>query len=90
MAGPNLLNPDWLVDLSVRQQEDNVLIYLALREAFLSLPDKHLVVLGLLNNGFAQKEVASILGVSRTSVGTTKKAAMTMLLRAMREHIHEP
>jgi DNA-directed RNA polymerase specialized sigma24 family protein len=64
----------------VREQETQVIKMLELRRAFQALPNKHRVVIGLLIAGFTQQDIANILGVSRTSVGSIKKQA-TFILR---------
>ena len=52
---------------------------IVLNAAFLRLSTRHQTVLGLLSNGLTQQNVADIIGMSRTSVGTDKKTATALL-----------
>lgn len=59
--------------------EESSINKIVLNAAFLRLSTRHQIVLGLLSNGLTQQNVADIVGMSRTSVGTDKKAATALL-----------
>ncbi len=59
--------------------EDDVLNMIVLQDTFPLLPDNQQVVIGLRLQGFTQGAISRLLNISRTSIGSLEKQAVTFL-----------
>ncbi len=59
--------------------EDDVLNMLVLQDIFPILPDNQQIVVGLRLQGFTQGAISRLLNISRTSIGSLEKQAVSFL-----------
>lgn len=59
--------------------EDDVLNMIVLQDIFPSLSDNQQVVVGLRLQGFTQGAISRLLNISRTSIGSLEKQAVSLL-----------
>ena len=59
--------------------EDDVLNMIVLQDTFPLLPGNQQVVIGLRLQGFTQGAISRLLNISRTSIGSLEKQAVTFL-----------
>jgi len=59
--------------------EDDLLSRIILRDTFPILPNKQKVVLGLRLQGFTQGAISRLMNISRTSIGSLEKQAVTTI-----------
>ncbi len=59
--------------------EDDVLNMIVLQDIFPSLPSNQQVVVGLRLQGFTQGAISRLLNISRTSIGSLEKQAVSLL-----------
>lgn len=59
--------------------EDDLLSRIILRDIFPILPNKQKVVLGLRLQGFTQGAISRLMNISRTSIGSLEKQAVTTI-----------
>lgn len=70
-------------ELDLRGLEEEVISKIRLKKAYLGLRRRQQVILGLTINGFTQQDIANILKVSRTTIGTIKKRAIAILRHSL-------
>jgi DNA-directed RNA polymerase specialized sigma subunit len=65
--------------------EDDILSQIILRDVFPTLPEKQQVVLGLRLEGFTQGAISRLMNISRTSIGSLEKQAVSTISLIMIE-----
>lgn len=67
------------------QNEDEMLTFIVFQDAFRSLTRRQKIVLGLRLLEYTQSSIAKIIGVSRTSISSIEKKAISQVKEVMEE-----